>query len=483
MILILGGGLAGLATAYHLARLLPEVPRLVLEKDAVAGGLARSRRVDGFTFDYTGHYLHLREPETTALVDELIGPLLAEVDRRAFIHARGARLDFPFQANLHGLPPEMVARCLLDYFAAARAEPPPADGTMPFGRWARRVFGDGIAEEFMIPYNAKLFGVDPDEITAEWVAWSVPRPDAAAVVRGALGITNEGLGYNPRFRYPREGGIGVLPAALAERVALDLRCGAEVSSIDARERRVVLRGGEALPFERLVSTLPLPFLLQRTRGLDSCQRRDHACTLAELAGRLRWAAVVELALGVRRPEIAGGAHWIYVPDPETPFYRVGFPSNVSPALAPSGCSSLSVEFSHRPGDPVPAPAALLARARPYLEREGLLEPGDEVLVADVALLDPAYVVFDQRCTATTAEALARLRTAGILSIGRFGAWTYSYMERALIDGREAACAIAADLRGEHRGDHGGGHRGDLCGDHGGDHRGDPGSGVRGDLRG
>jgi protoporphyrinogen oxidase len=448
VILILGGGLAGMATAYHLARLLPGVPRLVLEKEAVPGGLARSRSVGGFTFDFTGHYLHLREPETIALVDEWLGPALVPVERRAYIHARGARLDFPFQANLHGLPPDVVARCLVDFVAASRLEPPPQDGRMPFGQWARRVFGDGIAEEFMIPYNAKLYGVDPDDMTAEWVAWSVPRPDVASVIRGALGLRNEGLGYNPRFLYPRAGGIGVLPAALAERVAGDLRCGAAVQSIDAREKRVILEGGEVLPFERLVSTLPLTYLLQRTRGLDSCQRRDHARTLAELAGRLRFTAVIELALGVRRPGIADGAHWIYFPEPAVPFYRVGFPSNVAASLAPAGCSSVSVEFPHRPGDPVPGAAELCARARPALEAAGVLLPGDEIVVADVALLDPAYVIFDPRCTDTVGEALARLRRAGVLSIGRFGAWTYSYMERALIDGREAARELAATYAAE-----------------------------------
>ncbi|MFN7967188.1 MAG: hypothetical protein U0V87_16010 [Acidobacteriota bacterium] len=81
---------------------------------------------------------------------------------------------------------------------------------MPFGDWARQVFGDGIAEEFMIPYNTKLFLCDPNEITSEWVAWAVPRPSVEQVVKGALGIPNTGMGYNPRFLYPKAGGIGAL---------------------------------------------------------------------------------------------------------------------------------------------------------------------------------------------------------------------------------------------------------------------------------
>ena len=62
MILILGGGLAGMSTAYHLG----DTPHLVLEAQATPGGLCRSRDVNGFTFDYTGHLLHLRNEKITS---------------------------------------------------------------------------------------------------------------------------------------------------------------------------------------------------------------------------------------------------------------------------------------------------------------------------------------------------------------------------------------------------------------------------------
>ncbi len=438
MIVILGGGLAGMSAAYHLARVLPGVERVVLEREEEAGGLCRSRRVEGFTFDFTGHYLHLRDPEMIAWVDELVGDELVEVERKARIHAHGARLHFPYQANLHGLPPALVAQALIDFVEASKGEEPSRDGRMPFGQWARQVFGATIAESFLIPYNTKLFGVEADEITAEWVAWAVPRPSLEQVVRGALGVPSEGLGYNPRFRYPRGGGIGVLPDALAREVEGDLRLGTEIVAIDAAARRVRLASGEELAYEKLVSTAPLPRLLAMVG--DAAGRE-----FGGISDGLRASAVVELALGVERAEIAEGAHWIYFPEPEYPFYRIGFPSNVCSKMAPEGCSSLSIEFCHRAGAPLPERDALLATARAGLERAGILAPGDRVRVADIALLDPAYVLFDPPCSALVDGALAALAELGIYSIGRFGAWTYSYMERALLDGRDAARSIATEL--------------------------------------
>ena len=41
-----------------------------------------------------------------------------------------------------------------------------------------------------------------------------------------------------------------------------------------------------------------------------------------------------------------------------------------------------------------------------------------------------------------AEAMPRLAACGVTAIGRYGAWTYSYMERAILDGLETAEALA-----------------------------------------
>ena len=38
-----------------------------------------------------------------------------------------------------------------------------------------RYFGEGIARHFMLPYNEKLWGVHPREITAAWCSRFVPR--------------------------------------------------------------------------------------------------------------------------------------------------------------------------------------------------------------------------------------------------------------------------------------------------------------------
>ncbi|MBW2182452.1 MAG: NAD(P)-binding protein, partial [Deltaproteobacteria bacterium] len=107
MILIIGAGLAGLSTAYHLGKEEYEI----YEKENEAGGLCRSFKKDGFTFDYTGHLLHLRNEYTKKLIEKLLPGKIKPHTRCASIYSKGVFTSYPFQANLHGLPKEVIEEC------------------------------------------------------------------------------------------------------------------------------------------------------------------------------------------------------------------------------------------------------------------------------------------------------------------------------------------------------------------------------------
>ena len=83
-------------------------------------------------------------------------------------------------------------------------------GPQNFHDWVLHTFGAGIAQHFMLPYNEKFWKQDLRTITSDWVSWSIPKPKLEEVVNGALGLTNKGMGYNPRFIYPKDGGIDCL---------------------------------------------------------------------------------------------------------------------------------------------------------------------------------------------------------------------------------------------------------------------------------
>ena len=423
-IVVLGAGLTGLSTAWH-----ARGPVVLVERADRVGGHARSRRREGYTFDVTGHWLHLRDPAIRALVEGLFLPgELTTVERRTRIYSHGALLAYPFQANLHGLPLEVVQECLVGYVEAreraARGAPEPTD----FVGYAEARFGAGIARHFFVPYNRKLWGEHLDALTAAWVARYVPVPDTAQVVGGALGLVQEGLGYNARFVYPTAGGIDHLPerlrAGLTERPATELRLGCDVEEVDVAARRVKLSDrGDWQPYAALVSTIPLPELVRRIAGAPPAVR-DAAAALRHVGWR--W-----LDVAVAAP-VPADWHWAYVPEPRLPFFRVGVYSNAAPSMVPPGCASLYVELTDRTG-PIDVPAVLAG-----LVEIGALPHADAVRFVEVREAPHAYVVFDAAWARAREVILGWLAGQAILGCGRYGAWTYNGMEDCLIAGREAA---------------------------------------------
>lgn len=425
--IVVGGGLAGLACARELGEGF-----VLVEAEDRLGGLCRTEMVSGFSFDWTGHWLHARDPEMRKLIAErwLAGNLL-EVQRRALIHSEGVWTTFPYQFHLHGLPAQTVADCLLGFVKATLGPEGAALRDRPLANAAEfilRHLGEGFARHFMFPYNEKLYTVPCEELSPEWGGRFIPRPTLDDVVRGALGLSRGEAGYNATFWYPREGGIEALVHGLATDVRAlpgEVRTGARVTGIDLRQRRVRLASGDELDYQRLVLTAPLPAVVRLLS--------DAPGEVREAADKLRSISLTVVEVGAR--DVGGERfHWAYFPEARFPFYRIGSPSLVNPALAPQGCRSFAVEFSHRGAADH---ALLIEQALAGLAECGLIDR-DQVLLCRARTIPVAYVLFDHAHESARRLVLDHLCAHGVQVAGRYGRWEYSSMEDALLSGREAA---------------------------------------------
>ena len=425
-VLIVGGGLTGLVAAERLEQ--AGAPAVVLEREAAPGGACRSLEADGYVFDYTGHLLHVARTETEAYLAELgVWDRLAVHERRAAVVIRGRTTPYPVQINTHGLAPDVRRDCLLGFVRAWARDG--GEEPVDFRAWVLDRFGEGLAHHFFFPYNSKLYRAEPEELSLDWVGRYVPKPKLEEVVDGALGLHSGVVGYNATFRYPRSGGIRMLPDAVARRVD-NLQLEHEVVRVHLGEGWVELAGGERLEWRRLLSTISLPALMD-------CIVDELPEDVAGARSALRWVRVLNLALGVEGAA-PSDEHWLYFPDPELPFYRVGFPSNHG-ELAPSGHHTVSVELSLDPdGGDVEELAGAAERALVDID---LLDPA-AVRVRRVTVLDPAYVVFDHQRREAIAQLRGFLRRYGVTLAGRWAEWKYSAMEDAILDGMTAARRLA-----------------------------------------
>ena len=80
---IIGGGLSGLAAGYYLDK--KKIRYNIFEKEDSLGGLCRSVKSNGFSFDFTGHLLHLSNSRIRKLVFDLLNKNIKELKRNAWI--------------------------------------------------------------------------------------------------------------------------------------------------------------------------------------------------------------------------------------------------------------------------------------------------------------------------------------------------------------------------------------------------------------
>lgn len=418
-VVIIGGGLAGLSAGYHLLEHDP----LVFEKERAIGGLCRSFKQDGFTFDCTGHLIHLKNPYTKDLVARILPGAFNSIERLAAIYSKSTTTPYPFQANTYGLPPEVVSECVVGFVETLHAN----GAAQNFHEWTLKTFGAGIAKHFMVPYNEKFWKQDLRTITADWVSWSIPKPSLEEVVNGALGLTNKGMGYNPRFVYPKHGGIDRLPQALAKPIK-DVCVNETVARIDAKKKYVRLTSGREESYECLITTLPLPLTYRLLTDTSDSLKYD--------ADRLHAISVLNLNIGVDRPGVSG-QHWIYYPEDQFIFSRVGFPANFSKSVAPEGTSSMYVEITHQPDEKLNIEETF-DRAIAGLQKCGILHSGDKVLTRHVIDIKYAYVVFDEHRQANLQKLIDYLESRDIYTAGRYGRWDYYSMEDSILSGKAAA---------------------------------------------
>jgi protoporphyrinogen oxidase len=423
---VLGAGLTGMSAALDL--LGRGVEHRIFEKRAEPGGHAVTIVEHGYRFDRTGHLLHLRDPAMRERVLGWIGDDYFQIQRRSVIWSNGVYTRYPFQANTFGLPAEVAYECLMGFLHAHFSKDQPAPKN--FEEFCFSNFGEGISNHFMIPYNSRLWGVHPREITSAWCERFVPLPKLEDVMAGAVGLNDRELGYNTNFVYPRLG-IGQLSQAM-HRALPHIELERTPQAIDWKKRKLHF-GGDSVGYRALVSTAPLPALIELLVDVPEDVRA---------AGKqLRCTHLYYLDVALAAP-CRKDVHWIYVPEEKYPFYRVGCYSHFSPAMAPPGKANLYVELAQRDA---PDLELLMPRVSSGLVEMGLIAGAHEISFVRLRRIDWAYVIFDHAYFAALEKVRPFLEQAGIVSAGRYGDWNYSSMEDALLFGQkaaDAACSIA-----------------------------------------
>ncbi|MBI3813532.1 MAG: FAD-dependent oxidoreductase, partial [Nitrospinae bacterium] len=391
---ILGAGPAGLSAAYHL-----KGESLLIEKEDRVGGLARSKEIDGFVFDYAGHIFFTQDKYAFRLFKRLLGDNINFKNRDAWVYSKNIYTRYPFQANIYGLPKDVIMECIIGLIdATLRQAQGNGNDRRPghFEDWINATFGEGIARHFMKPYNQKVWAFPLDRMTYEWIADRVMMPDGKEVLEGALIPPHPPLikggrgefGPNSTFAYPLKGGSqafadSFLPHLKKTEVLLN----SEVVAIDVKGKVIKLKSivnsqwsmvNREIGYEKLISSLPLPQLISLCNKVPK--------NVTKTAEELEFTSVYCVNLGINHPKITEKT-WIYYPEKDIAFQRLFVQSNASPHVTPEGKSSVTAEISYSKYKKV-GKEGLIERVIDDLLRIKFIQKASDIVVSD--LLDIKY---------------------------------------------------------------------------------------------
>jgi protoporphyrinogen/coproporphyrinogen III oxidase len=256
MIVIVGGGISGLALAHELAR--RGRPFLLLEASDRVGGVMRSGRVDGHLLEWGPQRGRLTQ-EFAALVDDLDirdQLITSPPDLPLFVFRKGRLRKVPF-SPLAFLRSDVLTlrgklRLLAEPFTAG-----PRDDEAVADFFTRKI-GREAYENLAGPLYGGLYASDPQEMVLGLSLGHVLRE--FGVSRSMLlPLLRRGGTIAPPDACSFVEGMETLPRALLARHAANIRLRSPVRSVERHGAGyIVLAGGERIDAEHVVVTSPAP---------------------------------------------------------------------------------------------------------------------------------------------------------------------------------------------------------------------------------
>ncbi len=331
-VVVIGGGLAGLAAAYDLGRKGFAVT--LLESCSDLGGLASSLKVEGAPVERFYHFICRTDVDLVRLVDEL------GIESKLFW--RQTRTSFFYNGHMYpfGTPIDLL-RFTAVPFAQRIAfglnvlqSRYLRDWRKLDGRSAKEwLIGKIGAEAYQVIWDPLLrvkFGEFYDQVSAAWIWHRIWR----------VATSRQQLWQRESFGYFEQGSatiVDALAASLAQMPNVEVRCSAPVAQIliaDERAQAVRLESGEIIRCDAVVSTVALPLFAKMAPDLPA----DYLLELDQV----RYIGVVCMMLRLRRPLTK--SFWINTNDPRIAFNGFIEYTNLNPRKDMPGSSILYIPF-------------------------------------------------------------------------------------------------------------------------------------------
>ncbi|WP_207532157.1 protoporphyrinogen/coproporphyrinogen oxidase [Desertivirga arenae] len=393
---ILGGGISGLS----IARLLKENFSVeILESKSEAGGIARTRSVAGYTYHPVGgHCFNSKHRSVMEFVYEHV--LKQEewniIKRNAGIKLHGKDLTYPIEYSVKeiaGYDPGLAASIIADFSTKKTT-----NDSKNLEEWFRQKFGDTLSELYFLPYNKKIWNMEPSEINPDWVEGKLPIPDRESFFR-SLGKGEVDEMTHRYFLYPKTNNQNTFIDKLAEKLPIVYNYQVLSIEYDKNTNKWQVNGEKA--YDLLVSTLPLnllPSLISNTPEV-----------IIDTAKKLKYNKVTTMLWTSEKTERT----WTYIPDQHSIIHRY---IHIGNYFSPRQNITITESIGTRTYEEM----RIAGGQDPFL-----IKP------LDFHVSNHAYVVFDKEYKEATKRLKDYFSRLGIHLLGRFGEWDYFNMDECI----------------------------------------------------
>lgn len=410
--LIIGAGISGLTFASYCKE-----NYLIIEKDSEVGGYCKTHYNKDYVWDYAGHFFHFKTDEfKKKFIDSLDKNDFVTQDKKTFIYFDDKLIDFPFQTHIHELSKDKFIDCLYDLFNKEEKENYDNFLDMLYGK-----FGKSITEMFLKPYNEKLYAVDLTKLDKDAMGRFFPYADIKAIINNMK--QNKVNSYNNTFMYPKKGAQVIIDVLMKDVDENKILLNSVIQSINLEEKKVILTDGTEIYYEYLINSMPFDRFLKLTNNKE----------YIDFSNELTYNKVLVFNLGFNKKSKYNDHHWLYFPDKNINFYRVGFYDNI----LGSDKLSMYIEIGYPKGTVITDEVInkQLSLTLDNLKKCRIIDDTFTLEAYESIVMDPAYVHIDAQNDLKVREIMKDLANKNVYSVGRYGAWTYCSMEDCMVEAK------------------------------------------------
>ncbi len=225
-------------------------------------------------------------------------------------------ISHPIEANIW----QMKIEEQVEYLKSIAVAGCNLEQSMPedFVDWIYWKLGKKIAEDYMIPYNQKMFGVDLNRLGTYWME-KLPSVSFEETLLSCL--TKKAYGSQPghaQFYYPKKYGYGELWLRMAGYIQGNIEYEKPVRRIDFKEKKVTTADGCSYQADTIITTIPWAEF-ETLSGMPEAMKKD----IQELKSS-------SLQTEYFSENLDTEAQWIYCPDAELSYHRILVRHNFCP---------------------------------------------------------------------------------------------------------------------------------------------------------